>query len=159
VTFFSSEHKGVAWVNMREHRSLPSKPAKRLHAWLTAWASPVERKLIGLDKLLVNVWGDLPSSPGVRKDRMRTLRKIIKEVGQLKGWSCEHSADGRQLLVRKPLFAGTSAQPDLPAATPTALAVTPTPSAKTHTKVAETPTTDLLKPLSSADSDELEFSL
>ena len=27
-------HWGVAWINMREHRSLETKPAKRLHAWL-----------------------------------------------------------------------------------------------------------------------------
>lgn len=159
VSFFSRDRKGVAWINMREHRSLPSKPAKRLHAWLTAWASPVERKTIGLDKLLVNVWGDAPSSPDVRKDRMRTLRKVIKEVGQLKGWSCELSVDGLQLLVRKPLFAGTAAQPEPPAATPTVHVATPTPSATTPTKAAETPTTDLRKPLQDVGPDELEFGL
>ncbi len=159
VSFFSCQHKGVAWVNMREQRSLPSKPAKRLHAWLTAWASPVERKTIGLDKLLVHVWGDLPPGPDVRKDRMRTLRKAIKEVGELKGWSCELSAEGMQLLVRKPLFAGTAAQPESPAATPAVLAVNPTSSATTPTRPAKTPTADPLKPLSIVDCDDLEFGL
>ena len=144
---------------MREQRSLPSKPAKRLHAWLTAWASPVERKTIGLDKLLVHVWGDLPPGPDVRKDRMRTLRKAIKEVGELKGWSCELSAEGMQLLVRKPLFAGTAAQPESPAATPAVLAVNPTSSATTPTRPAKTPTADPLKPLSIVDCDDLEFGL
>lgn len=159
VTSFSSNRKGVAWVNMREHRSLPSKPAKRLHAWLTAWASPVERKTVGLDKLLVNVWGDLPPNRDVRKDRLRTLRKAIKEVGQLEGWSCEFATDGKQLLVRKPLFAGTAAQPALPAATATVPVVTHTASAKTPTEVAVTPTIAFLKLLPSVGSDELVFSL
>lgn len=159
VTYFSCHHKGVAWVNMREHRTLSSKPAKRLHAWLTAWASPMDKKIVGLDKLLVNVWGDLPPSPSIRKDRMRTLRKAIKEVSQLKGWACDLSADGRQLLVRKPLFAGTAAQPASPAATPTVPVVTHTVSATTPTEVAVTPTIDFLKLLPSVGSDELVFSL
>jgi hypothetical protein len=159
VTYFSSQHKGVAWVNMREHRALPSKPAKRLHAWLTAWASPVERKTVGLDKLLVNVWGELPASRDVRKDRLRTLRKAIKEVGRLEGWSCAFTPDGKQLLVRRPLFAGTAAQPESPAATPTIPAVTHTVAATTPTEVAVTPTIHFLKPLPSAGSDELVFSL
>jgi hypothetical protein len=70
----------------------------------------VERKSVGLDKLLVNVWGDPPTHSDARKDRMRTLRQAIKEVGELRGWSCDLSADGKQLLVRKPRFAGTLAQ-------------------------------------------------
>lgn len=31
-------HRGVSWINMREQRRLSGKPAKRLHAWLSAWA-------------------------------------------------------------------------------------------------------------------------
>ena len=169
------QHKGVAWVNMREHRSLPSKPAKRLHAWMTAWASPWERKLVALDKLLVSVWGEPPATPAIRKDRMHTLRKAVQEVGQLAGWSCAWSEDGRHLLVRKPLFAGTAAQAEhstpspaakedltaaVPAAaTPTKAAATPTETAATATPVAATPTADTLKAAPSLDSDELVFSL
>ena len=169
------QHKGVAWVNMREHRSLASKPAKRLHAWMTAWASPWERKLVALDKLLVSVWGEPPATPAIRKDRMRTLRKAIQEVGQLAGWSCALSEDGRHLLVRKPLFAGTAAQAEhstpspaakedltaaVPAAaTPTKAAATPTETAATATPVAATPTADTLEAAPSLDSDELVFSL
>ena len=169
------QHKGVAWVNMREHRSLPSKPAKRLHAWMTAWASPWERKLVALDKLLVSVWGEPPATPAIRKDRMHTLRKAVQEVGQLAGWSCAWSEDGRHLLVRKPLFAGTAAQAEhstpspaakedltaaVPAAaTPTKAAATPTETAATATPVAATPTADTLEAAPSLDSDELVFSL
>lgn len=157
-------HKGVAWVNMREHRSIPTKPAKRLHAWMTAWASPMERKLVALDKLLVCVWGEKPETPAIRKDRMRTLRKAIHEVGQLTGWSCVISEDGQHLLVRKPLFAGTTAQADKSMST--SAAVSPTKPAATHTEMAETPTQLALTPTfislktaSSFDSDELVFSL
>lgn len=160
--------KGVAWINMREHRSLPSKPSKRLHAWLSAWASPVQKKLVGLDQLLVNVWGDHPSSSDVHKDRKRTLQKAIKEVAQLDGWECSLTHDGRQLMVRKPIFAGTLAQ-TIPAArtgefggdagTPPDAANTPTKVAATPTGAAETATVDSLEPAEIKDSDELTFEL
>ena len=87
------------------------------------------------------------------------MRKAIKEVGELKGWSCELSAEGNQLLVRKPLFAGTAAQAESPAATPPVLVVTPTSSATTPTKPAKTLTANPLKPLSIVDGDDLEFGL
>lgn len=125
--------QGVAWVNMREHRSLKSKPAKRLHAWLCAWASPVERKSIGLDKLLVNVWGGPPAHADARKDRVRTLRQAIKEVGELRGWSCDLSADGKQLLVRKPRFAGTLAQAEQDAQSVSGAHTAATPTAPAGT--------------------------
>lgn len=162
--------KGVALVNMREHRGLRTKPAKRLHAWLSAWASEGSPKLVGLEKLMVSVWGEAPATPSVRKDRKRTLRQAIEEVSRLPGWTCVYTEKGDQLLVAKPVFAGTKAQqgsqaskPKKPAsesaATPTHRAVTPTPVAATPTEVAATPTADLLKPACSADSEELWFAL
>ena len=84
---------------MREHRVLRTKPAKRLHAWLSGWASAGSRKLVGLDSLLVNVWGELPATPAIRKDRKRTLRQAIAEVSHRTGWTCIYTEKGDQLLV------------------------------------------------------------
>lgn len=169
-SLLACKHNGVAWMNMREHRSLPSKPAKRLHAWLTAWASNKSDKLVGLESLMVNMWGDTPTTPDIRKDRKRTLRKAIEEVGKLPGWSCVYTDKGDQLLVRKPGFAGTTAQkgkatPEAAAttapaaATPTIHAPTPTKAAATATKVAATPTAVSLKAAPSVEVDELVFAL
>lgn len=166
----AANRSGVAWINMREHRSLCSKPAKRLHAWLSAWASPVRRKLVGFDSLLANVWGDNPATPSIRKDRLRTLRKAIQEVGKLAGWCCVITEDRRQLLVLKPLFSGTTAQQvefqpiattarQLAAATPTGAVATPTDSIGTPTELAETPTSNPLKAALSLGSEELVFAL
>lgn len=163
-------HKGVTWMNMREHRSVTSKPAKRLHAWLTAWASGKSAKLVGVDKLMVNVWGDTPATPDIRKDRKRTLRKAIGEVSTLPGWSCIYTEKKDQLLVRKPAFAGTTAQKEkaapksaattaTAAATPTRHAATPTKPAATATEVAATPTAVSPKAAPSAGMDELVFEL
>jgi Replication protein C (RepC) len=171
AALFAHHHKGVAWINMREHRSLDSKPAKRLHAWLTAWASDKLVKLVGLEKLMTNVWGEPPATQDIRKDRKRTLRKAIEEVGRLSGWSCVYTEKGDQLLVRKPRFVGTTAQKAkaaplaattavIPAATtPTRHAATPTNPAVTATKVAVTPTAVSLKSAPSAEVAELVFEL
>lgn len=169
-TFLAGYRKGVAWINMREHRGLSTKPAKRLHAWLSAWASAGSRKLVGLDSLLVSVWGEKPATPAIRKDRKRTLRQAIAEVSHLPGWICVYTEKGDQLLVKRPAFAGTKAQrgqqPPKPekataptAATPTSGAETPTQVAGTATEVAATPAADLLEPACSADSNELFFAL
>lgn len=169
-TFLAGHRKGVAWINMRDHRGLRTKPAKRLHAWLSAWASEGSRKLVGLDKLMVSVWGEAPDTAAVRKDRKRTLRQAIAEVSLLPGWTCGYTEQGDQLLVARPAFVGTKAQrgsqaskPENPAAagaaTPTNRAATPTPVAATPTEVAATPTTAPLEPASSADSEELWFAL
>ena len=169
-TLLASNRKGVAWVNMREHRNLSTKPAKRLHAWLSAWASAGSRKLVGLDKLMVSVWGEEPASSAVRKDRRRTLRQAIAEVSHLAGWTCVYTEKGDQLIVARPAFEGTKAQrgkqpPKLrketapTAATPTNRAETPTQVATTPTKAAATPTADLLEPACSALYEELCFAL
>jgi hypothetical protein len=154
---------GVAWVNMREHRQLSSKPAKALHAWLSAWASPIEAKRVSLETLIPKVWGDYPASKDVLKDRRRTLRKALGEVAALPGWVCSHTADGKQVVVRKPLFIGTQISPEaksLPAAeTPTAAADTPTQVAMTATQPATTATVDLLEPAEIHDDSGLLFAL
>ena len=169
-TFLARHRKGVAWINMREHRVLRMKPAKRLHAWLSGWASAGSRKLVGLDSLLVNVWGEKPATPAIRKDRKRTLRQAIAEVSHLEGWTCVYTDKGDQLIVARPAFEGTKAQRGKQppkrekataptAATPTSGAETPTQVAGTATEVAATPTADLPEPVCSADSDELCFAL
>lgn len=166
--FLAQQRKAVAWVNMREQRLLPSKPAKRLHAWLSAWASSKEFRLVGLSKLVVNVWGDVPASPDIRKDRMRTLRKAVKALGQLPGWTCVEMVGSEQVYVRKPRFVGTAAKIQSAiaqssvgdqAATPTPLAITATEDAVTPPKVAATATTQTPGPLPSIASEELFFSL
>lgn len=154
---------GVAWVNMREHRQLGSKPAKALHAWLSAWASPVEAKRVSLETLIPKVWGDYPASKDVLKDRRRTLRKALGEVAALAGWVCSPTADGEQVMVRKPLFIGTQISTEaksLPVAeTPTTAAETPTHAAITATQPAITATADPLERSEIHDDSGLLFAL
>lgn len=164
-------HRGVSWINMREQRRLSGKPAKRLHAWLSAWASQVERRLVSLDKLLIKVWGEVPSTPTIRKSRMHTLRAAVTEVGALSGWTCTLAEDCASVVVRKPLFVGTPAQAAkkettttnslmaADVATTTKIVGTTTEVAATPTKVAATTTAVSAKPAPSLECDELVFAL
>lgn len=120
----------VAWVNMREHRAIKSKPAKKLHAWLSNWASTREIRTVDMKLLPKHIWGTQACSAAATKSRLHTLRSCIQEIAALPGWICSIDKTRNCLLVRKPIFAGTKAAT---AATPTAAAVTPSISAETKT--------------------------
>ena len=132
------ERTRVAWVNMTEQQSLKSKPAMRLNAWLSAWASCRTIKTITIDKIMVNIWGDEPATASSKKDRMRTLKLAVAEVAALPGWVCQFEPSADMLKVRKPIFAGEAAAKN--ALTPTPAAATPPQAAVTPTHAAVTPT-------------------
>lgn len=104
------EHKGV-WINMREQRILQktSKPAKKLHAFLSFWASTSSIKVIGLDKLPKHVWGAIPCSASAKKSRTRTILEALDHIAKLPGWTMVVDKERGQLKVKLPIFIGTAA--------------------------------------------------
>ena len=126
LTFRCVNHNGVSWVNMAEQRALASPPAKRLHAFLSAWASSSEIKCIGLGKLPAHIYGRGESAATVMKARRLAVRKAIAEIAALPGWWCEVLQRTQQLNVRKPIFAGTQS---VDAMALTDSAITPPPVA------------------------------
>jgi hypothetical protein len=125
----------VTWINMREYRAIKSKPARRLHAWLSNWASTRETRVVDLNLLPKHIWGHTPCTTNAAKSRAHTLRASIQEIASLPGWICFVDADKKRLMVRKPIFAGTKA----------ATAAIPTPLAATASTTAETQTTQSSK--------------
>lgn len=122
LTFRCIHHNGVSWVNMEDQRALASPPAKRLHAFLSAWASTSEIKCIGLDKLPAHIYGRGESEATAMKARRLAVRKAIAEIAALPGWWCEVLERTQQLRIRKPIFAGTLSV-DAMALTDTAIAL------------------------------------
>lgn len=122
-------HDGVSWVNMEDQRELASPPAKRLHAFLSAWASDKEARCIGLGKLAIHVYGPGDCSAGMQKSRRLAVRLAIAELATLPGWWCEILERADQLKVRKPIFAGTRT---VAAAAQTSSAVALSKSAISH---------------------------
>lgn len=131
-------HQGVAWVNMTEQRALESKPARRLHAWLTAWALTAEVRTIKLETLLSHVWGTEPCTASAKKSRIRTLKDAVQAIARLPGWVCWLNEKDGMVRVRKPRFVG-SPKPgvEMPAnftvVTPTSSVLTTTDTAVTQT--------------------------
>ncbi len=119
-------HHSVSWVSMSEQRALTSPPAKRLHAFLSAWASTSEIKCIGLDKLPAHIYGRGESAATAMKARRLAVRKAIAEIATLPGWWCEVLERTQQLRIRKPIFAGTQS---VDAMALTDSAITPPPVA------------------------------
>lgn len=104
-----NNHKGVVWINMEEQRALESKPAKRLHAWLSAWACQYNKKAIGMDMLPRHIYGPLQGTASAIHSRLDTARTAVREIAALPGWHFSVNIKSDQLKVRKPLFVGTAA--------------------------------------------------
>jgi hypothetical protein len=107
-TVLTDTSKGVCWVNMRELRLLKSKPARRLHVMLCAWASSKSLKLIQETNLAAHIYGGEPEGASQKKDRLRTVRAATQEIAKLPGWVCGVDRPG-MMKVRKPVFKGTPA--------------------------------------------------
>ncbi len=105
-TVLKDTSKGVCWVNMRELRLLKSKPARRLHGMLCAWASSKSLKLIQEANLAAHIYGSEPEGASQKKDRLRTVRAATREIAKLPGWVCGVERPG-MMKVRKPVFKGT----------------------------------------------------
>ena len=102
-----TNHKGVVWINMEEQRALESKPAKRLHAWLSAWACQYNKKTIGMEMLPRHIYGPLKGTASAIHSRLDTARAAVREIAALPGWHFSVNIKSDQLKVRKPLFVGT----------------------------------------------------
>ncbi len=107
-TVLKDTSKGVCWVNMRELRLLKSKPARKLHIMLCAWASSKNLKLIQEANLVAHIFGGDPKGASQKKDRLRTVRAATQEIAKLPGWVCGVDRPG-MIKVRKPVFKGTPA--------------------------------------------------
>lgn len=113
-TVLKDTSKGVCWVNMRELRLLKSKPARRLHVMLCAWASSKSLKLIQETNLAAHIYGGEPQGTTQKKERLRTVRSATQAIAKLPGWVCGFDRPG-MIKVRKPVFKGTPAiRPDNP---------------------------------------------
>jgi hypothetical protein len=105
-----TNHKGVVWINMQEQRALESKPAKRLHAWLSAWACQYNKKAIGMEMLPRHIYGPPKGTASAIHSRLDTARSAVREIAELPGWHFGVNIKSDQLKVRKPLFVGTDAE-------------------------------------------------
>lgn len=93
------------FVNMNEQRTLSSDVSKRLHVWLSSWARDGVSRKIELDGLGTHVWGTQVDGSALRS-RRHSLRKALKELNDLPGWTCEEDPDTGMVTVKRPKLKG-----------------------------------------------------
>jgi hypothetical protein len=114
----AKDRTGVAWLNMRELRLLPSKPAQILHGWLSAWLPAYAGRYLRFETLLTHVWSTPPKDAGVKSERARILRAVIKQIGSLPGWIAEYDTSKKLVYFERPLHAGPHAKRAIPHTNP-----------------------------------------
>ena len=98
--------KPSTFVSMEEQRQLKSDPAKRLHLWLSSWASSTERRRIELDTLIPHVWGNQEvSGSSTHRRRRGILRKALDDIASLNGWTIDTDEKTNMITVQKPELA------------------------------------------------------
>jgi hypothetical protein len=127
----AKERTNVVWLNMKEQRMLPSKPAQILHGWLSAWLPAYSGKSLRFDTLLPHIWATTPKVADVKKERGRILREVLQQIASLPGWVSKYDAETKMVYFEKPLHAGPHTKHAEPH----------TKSAEPHTMYAESPTT------------------
>lgn len=93
------------YVDMREQRVLKSDITKRLHVWLSSWASPTANgrdQRISMDKLISHIWGDSTTGDALYA-RRKKLHAAIAELNGLASWSCVLNANDIVHVRRTPV--------------------------------------------------------
>lgn len=98
-------HFQVTYLDMTHIRGLRNDVSKRLFLWLSAWSRYDRRQSIGLDKLVMHVWGDKgKDSAALRKRRMK-VRTALQAIAKLDGWTVESDGDDPTLFqIRRPRY-------------------------------------------------------
>lgn len=93
------------YVDMREQRALKSDITKRLHVWLSSWASTHENRRdqrISMEKLICHIWGDSATGDALYA-RRKKLHAAISELNRLTGWSCALNTNNILHVQRAPV--------------------------------------------------------
>lgn len=95
----------VTYLDMTHIRALRNDVSKRLFLWLSAWSRYDRRQSIGLDKLVLHVWGDLgKDSASLRKRRMK-VRTALVAISHLDGWTVDtDDADPALFQIKRPRY-------------------------------------------------------
>lgn len=74
-------------IELGERAQLDTDTAKVLHAWICAWCGAGAVKRIGVDNLVLKVWGVDSTSGSTKRGRRRLLRLALDRINKLPGWS------------------------------------------------------------------------
>lgn len=81
-------------IELHERSHFPSDVGKVLHAWLCAWCGPGSSKRIGVDKLVVKLWGAEAATASTGRTRRKRVREALAAINTLPGWLASEDAGG-----------------------------------------------------------------
>jgi hypothetical protein len=91
-------------IDMESQRQLKGDISKRLHVWLSAWASYDKSQRIGIDTLIPHIWGKDISDKALLKNIRRYVREALSMIDGLDGWTCELSSCKKFVDITKPQY-------------------------------------------------------
>jgi hypothetical protein len=95
-------------IDMESQRQLKGDISKRLHVWLSAWASYDKSQRIGIDTLIPHIWGKEITDKALLKNIRRYVREALAMIDGLDGWTCELSACKKFVDITKPQYSVTA---------------------------------------------------
>jgi hypothetical protein len=78
-----------AIIDMPSMRQVRGDVAKRLHMWLSTWASYDKNSDILIDTLVGHVWGDTGPTNEELWQRRHKVKKALTQIAKLEGWTVE----------------------------------------------------------------------
>lgn len=92
------------FIDLADHRSLSSAPAKILHGWLCSWLGQGKKKKISLEKLASHIYPNLESvKPTSQRQYRSKAKKAVSELEAL-GWKVDVEGRGAKAMatIRRP---------------------------------------------------------
>lgn len=97
-----------ARINLEERRQLDGDIAHLVHSWLNATVRSGNTFQIGLDKLVVKIWGVEAQVDATSRKRRTLVVRALEEIATLRGWSVTFRGRGISAIatVKRPKMLG-----------------------------------------------------
>lgn len=97
-----------ARINLEERRQLDGDIAQLVHSWLNATVRAGNNFSIGIDKLVIRIWGFESQKDATKRKRRALVIAALDEIRSLKGWQVTVSGRGIEAMatIKRPKLIG-----------------------------------------------------
>lgn len=97
-----------ARINLEERRNLEGDIAQLVHSWLNATVRAGNSFQIGIDKLVIKIWGVEAQIDATSRKRRTLVVRALEEISELKGWKISFRGRGVDTIatIRRPKMLG-----------------------------------------------------
>lgn len=97
-----------ARINLEERRQLDGDIAQLVHSWLNATVRAGNTFRIGIDKLVIRIWGVEAQNDATKRKRRTLVTGALEEIQRLKGWNVAVSGRGIEAMatIKRPKMIG-----------------------------------------------------